>query len=60
MIIIYIDMPTRCSSCPIYNGEYGECQLRTCFPSRFADLHALFDDRPSNCPLREGDTNEVD
>lgn len=44
-------MPSGCSSCPIYDGEYGECQLRTCFPSRFANVHALFDDRPNNCPL---------
>ena len=58
MIIIDIDMPTGCSSCPIYDGEYGECQLRTYFPSRFANVHALFDDKPNNCPLRETETKK--
>lgn len=53
MIKLDIDMPTECRLCPIYNGEFGECQLRQQFPSRFNDVHALFDKRPHNCPLVE-------
>lgn len=53
MINLDIDMPTGCRFCPIFNGEFGECQLRQCFPSRFNEVRALFDERPNNCPLVE-------
>lgn len=53
MIKLDIEMPEGCRLCPVYDGEFGECQLRQKFPSRFNDVHALFDERPRNCPLVE-------
>ena len=58
MLIIDIDMPKCCQDCPIYDHEFGCCEL---IPnSRYYDNDGIehydpFEERNKDCPLREDD-----
>ena len=55
IIITGIDMPECCIDCPIYNGEYGVCNLNPNSRNYYEDENWCdpFEERRKDCPLRE-------
>ena len=56
VLIVGIDMPRCCIDCPIYDNEFGQCNLIPL--SRYYDLHGNelydpFEERNKDCPLLE-------
>ena len=49
MIELDMEMPATCSDCPIYDGEYGWCNVDHNIHTNILDP----DERPENCPLKE-------
>lgn len=58
VILDGIDMPKCCIDCPIYNNEFGQCNV---IPnSRFyredgSELYDPFKEKNMQCPLRQYD-----
>ena len=56
MLLLDMDMPNCCQDCPIYDHEFGCCEL---IPnSRYYDNDGIehydpFEERNKDCPLRE-------
>ena len=54
-----MDMPQCCIDCPIYDNEFGQCNLIP--DSRYynkdtgEELYDPFEERNKDCPLREVD-----
>lgn len=57
MIQIDMEMPSCCVLCPIYNGEYGKCNLipDSCFYNKNTgeELYDPFEERLKDCPIKE-------
>lgn len=52
MIQIDMEMPKSCSKCPLFNGEFGECQ-HLGFNVNNAIKTDFTEERELNCPLKE-------
>ena len=58
VMIAGMDMPQCCMDCPIYNGEYGVCNLNPNSKYHNEDgeiLYDPFEERNKDCPLSEVD-----
>lgn len=55
VIIAGMDLPTCCIDCPIYNDEFGCCQLIP--DSRYyydgGEYYDPFEEKNDKCPLKE-------
>lgn len=63
MISIDMDMPSCCIDCPIYNHEFGECNLidNSKYYYDGGEYYDPFEERHKKCPIKENkectDTN---
>ena len=57
VIIAGMDMPQCCIDCPIYNHEFGLCNLipNSTFYGDGIELYDPFEERNKDCPLSEVD-----
>lgn len=55
MLILDIDMPKCCQDCPIYDHEFGCCELipNSCFYNEDGEIYDPFEERNKDCPLKE-------
>ena len=56
VIIAGMDLPTCCIDCPIYNDEFGCCQLMPKSEYHNEDGEILcdpFEERLKDCPIKE-------
>lgn len=54
-----MNMPECCIICPIYNGEYGKCNLIENSYS-WDDNSDPFEERRKDCPLKEIENEKKD
>ena len=57
VMIAGMDMPKCCIDCPIYDNEFGQCNLipGSCFYNKTTgeEMYDPFEERHKNCPLSE-------
>lgn len=57
VMISGLNMPQCCIDCPIYNHEFGQCNLipNSTFYGDGHELYDPFEERHKDCPLSEVD-----
>lgn len=57
VMIAGMNMPQCCIDCPIYNGDYGVCNLNSNQLNYYGDENWCdpFEERRKDCPLSEVD-----
>lgn len=55
LVIHNMQMPTACINCPIYNNEFGQCNLipNSTFYGDDYELYNPLEERCKDCPLEE-------